>query len=256
MRYFTNFPTTLFQISPPSYRKNPEYVGITDITRNVRFKKEVIDNIALFDYINLTESDTIEILSERLYGSPHYHWVLMLLNDRYDYLNDLPLKQETFEKRLTQLYPAEVITQTYNATMYNLPVDIINSQGLSFDFNQTVESIYYTADNAIITADNAQIRVNTTNIGVNVNSIVRPIRSMFVYDEVLKIFVKRIAFTDVPYIEYYNPTTQELDFEQFPGVKLRYLYDTEVDLNEKKRLIKIISPNLLSTVLQNFKDLL
>jgi hypothetical protein len=37
------------------------------------------------------DGDTPEIISEKMYGTPNYHWILMLLNQRYDYINDFPL---------------------------------------------------------------------------------------------------------------------------------------------------------------------
>lgn len=102
--YFSNFPQTLFLVTPPGYGKNAEYVSAVDITKNVRFKKEFLDKITIYDWYLIKESDTLEITSEKLYGSPYYHWVLMLLNDMYDYRTDFPMDSSTFDDYIKEKY--------------------------------------------------------------------------------------------------------------------------------------------------------
>ena len=110
--YLSNFPQTLYAVSPPSYRQQPKFVLLTDIIRNVRFKREVIDKITAYDNYVMPASDTIEIVSERLYGSPYYHWVLMLLNDRYDYRKDMPIAQDVFDSYIISKYGSIEIAKT------------------------------------------------------------------------------------------------------------------------------------------------
>lgn len=102
--YFSNFPKTLYQISDSNYKKQAEHVLLTDITRNYRFKREVIDKITNFNFYIMEDNETIEIVSEKLYGSPYYHWILMLLNDRYDYIYDFALPADIFEQYIKNKY--------------------------------------------------------------------------------------------------------------------------------------------------------
>ena len=44
------------------------------------------------------------MVAEKLYGDPGLHWVLMLLNERYDYLNDFPLDEQSLEVYVDQKY--------------------------------------------------------------------------------------------------------------------------------------------------------
>jgi hypothetical protein len=50
------------------------------------------------------DGDTPEIISEKLYGIPDYHWILMLLNQRYDYVNDFPLSIRELEIMIANKY--------------------------------------------------------------------------------------------------------------------------------------------------------
>jgi len=102
--YFKNFKQTQFLVSPPGYNKTPQYVSVVDITTNIKFLKEVIDKITLYEFYDLKDTDTIDILAEKVYGSSYYNWIIMLLNDIYDYRKDFILNQEMFEKYIIKKY--------------------------------------------------------------------------------------------------------------------------------------------------------
>jgi len=93
--YFKHFPTIYyqFQIGDQLILK-----PITDIVTNVRFRKEILENITLFDDYDIKDGETPEIIAEKVYGSPFYHWMIMLANERYDYVRDFPLSSNEFEE--------------------------------------------------------------------------------------------------------------------------------------------------------------
>jgi hypothetical protein len=99
--YFDNFPTFLY---PFKINNKTEYKLIKDISQNVRVRKEILANITLYDEYDIREGDTPEIISEKVYGSPLYHWVVMLCNERYNYIDDYPLTQYELEKYITDKY--------------------------------------------------------------------------------------------------------------------------------------------------------
>lgn len=175
--YFSNFPQTLYQVNPPRPGEREEFVTLTDITKNVRFKKEILSNITLYDWYLIKEGDSIETTSEKLYGSPHYHWVLMLLNDMYDYRNDFPLESFQFDKYIIEKYGS---IQTAKSTI----------------------SFYRNELGYVVDSDNV------------------------------------------------NPITGLSDAEAV------YAYDHELAVNDQKRRIKIISPEMLAVVLDNFRRIL
>ena len=83
--YFANFPKIVYDFD---LSNGTDYKVVTDITRNVRVRKQILENIALYDFYDIAEGETPEIVSEKIYGTPYYHWVIMLVNQRYDYVND------------------------------------------------------------------------------------------------------------------------------------------------------------------------
>ena len=99
--YFAKFPiiTYPFEIDGKLVSKQ-----ITDITLNVRIIKSILQNITSYDEYDLKEGETIEMISEKAYGSPLYHWVIMIANERYDYVNDYPLSQYELEQYVLRKY--------------------------------------------------------------------------------------------------------------------------------------------------------
>jgi hypothetical protein len=86
--YFKDFPQFAYDFEIGGKTK---VLLLTDITRNVRFRKEILGNIELFDEYDIQDGETPEIIAEKVYGNANYHWVIMLVNERYDYIADFPL---------------------------------------------------------------------------------------------------------------------------------------------------------------------
>jgi hypothetical protein len=99
--YFKDFPQTLydFQISG----KN-KVMLVKDITRNIRFRRDVLANITVYDTYDIVDGETPEIIAEKIYGDPQYHWVVMLANDRYDYIADFPMTYPVLSQYITDKY--------------------------------------------------------------------------------------------------------------------------------------------------------
>lgn len=175
MQYYKKFPVTQFLLTPASYKTPAKYINLIDITTNVRFKREILNNITLYDYYLIEDGETFEMISEKLYGSPHYNWILMLLNDVFDYRNDGFKQPLEFEQYIIDKYDSIENAQE-NIQHY------INKEGFIVNF-----------DNEDVTGVHDATEVNS--------------------------------------------------------------YDYEVNFNEQKRKIKVISKNVLEIVLQNFRDL-
>jgi hypothetical protein len=101
MSYFSNFPRIYYP-----FQVNGKYtlLLVRDIALNVRIRKNILENIALFDLYDIQEGETPEIIAEKLYGDPTLHWTIMLANQRYDLYNDFPLSSEALEAMITRKY--------------------------------------------------------------------------------------------------------------------------------------------------------
>jgi hypothetical protein len=109
--YFEDFPRFVYDFEIGGERK---VILITDITRNVRFRAELLSNISLWDEYDIVDDETPEIIAEKLYGNSNYHWIIMLLNERFDYIADFPLSYPKLLKYVEDKYGSANINSTHH----------------------------------------------------------------------------------------------------------------------------------------------
>lgn len=90
--YFNKFPVIAYDFLNASTNKK-EYIAVKDITTNIRIRKDILTSITLYDEYDIVDGDTPEIIAAKVYGNPQYHWIIMLTNERFDFVNDFPLPQ-------------------------------------------------------------------------------------------------------------------------------------------------------------------
>lgn len=126
-----------------------DYVKLKDITQNVRFKMAVLQNISLYEFYDMNDNDTPEIISEQFYKSPKYHWVIMIANQKYDYVEDYPMTIDRLEAKITEKYGAGNEYDTHHYEFNGWVVDNISYPTASavsnyqyeFDQNETKRRI-------------------------------------------------------------------------------------------------------------------
>lgn len=129
--YFENFPKFAYDFDINGERK---VLIVSDITRNVRFRKEILSNVTLYDEYDIKEGETPEIIAEKLYGNSQYHWIVMLVNGRYDYIKDFPLTYTALTQYITDKYGVgnESDTHHYENSMgYTVNSDDPDAQPVS-----------------------------------------------------------------------------------------------------------------------------
>ena len=82
MTYFSNFPAGMLKIGN-------EYKYVTDIFRRV-YTNTFAVNYSELETVTIPEGYTVEQVSDLYYGSPTYHWVIMILNNIVDIREEWP----------------------------------------------------------------------------------------------------------------------------------------------------------------------
>ena len=100
--YFENFPLTYYSC----YDDLSNVKIVTNITNRVKISEEAKNKLALFDEYDIRDGETPELIAERVYGSSQYHWVVMLCNEKYNYIDDFPLSIYNLEKHIDNKYGA------------------------------------------------------------------------------------------------------------------------------------------------------
>lgn len=99
--YFKEFPTTLYDFKINGETKN---LVVTNIAQNVRIRSEILSHVTIFDEYDITDGETPEIIAEKVYGSAEYHWVIMICNHKFNYIDDFPLPTYELEQHITTKY--------------------------------------------------------------------------------------------------------------------------------------------------------
>lgn len=146
--YFNDFDKILYNFV---INGKEELKVMTDITRNVRVRKELLSNITLFDMYTIQDGETPEIIAEKIYGRADYHWAILLANDRYDYLNDFPLRQITMEKVISDKYGEEHIHDVHHYEA------VINGKTFVVDSNVVGSSPITNSDYEITVNDSKRL---------------------------------------------------------------------------------------------------
>jgi len=241
--YFSNFPKIVYDFDLPN---GVDYKIVTDITRNVRLRKQILENILVYDYYDIGEGETPEIISEKIYGTPYYHWVIMLVNQRYDYINDFPLTQLELDTHIDKKYG----DKKYHVHDYK--VNGIIKEGINIitlrDSELEGGGIGMMAEGKVLESVVNEYQARIDNILVASNSITVQIEvslrhGKFQPNETVTIlgentFAEVVSCT-VP--AQYTITTN---------------YDYEFALNESKRRIKIVDPALVEQLVKEFKDII
>lgn len=86
---------------------------ITDIFRRIKVSQKYKESASLVIPYTVTENERIEDVSTKFYGSPNYHWVIIMLNNITDPREDWPLSEADLMGRIETLYPGRLPTETY-----------------------------------------------------------------------------------------------------------------------------------------------
>lgn len=157
--YFKQFPQIYYDF--PKANSDNVLQILTDITTNVRVRKEVLENITIYDEYDIQEGETPEIIAEKVYGNPELHWVVMLVNQRYDYVADFPLTNLELEQLCIDNYGEDKI---YNIHHYEKN-GIVSEAIASLKFPTNVYSSLNIND--IITCVSSGVVAKITGLGIS-----------------------------------------------------------------------------------------
>lgn len=99
--YFDGFKNFLYEYNVGGDSKA---LLVTDITKNIRFRRDVLANVTVYDEYDIIDGETPEIIAEKIYGDSQYHWVVMLANNRFDYTIDFPMRYPVLQNYINEKY--------------------------------------------------------------------------------------------------------------------------------------------------------
>ena len=102
MAFFSKFPLTRYPFLQNSEVKQK---AVVNIMKRIGFSPELKDQTEMFLEYTIQDGDTPEIIADKLYGDPEFHWLVLLFNDIIHPYYDWTLDNLTFENWIDKTYP-------------------------------------------------------------------------------------------------------------------------------------------------------
>ena len=101
-KYFRHFPKTFYTSNDDS----PGLDSVTNIMARFSIEPGLLENTNIFYPYDVQDTDTPEIIADKIYGSSERHWIILSFNRIVDPQWDWPLSQDNFIKYVNNKYTA------------------------------------------------------------------------------------------------------------------------------------------------------
>lgn len=238
---------------------NPKYESVTNIFFRVKYIEKTLNNISSYFTAEVFDGETPEILAEKVYGDAGAGWMIIMANQIIDPQWEWPLDYEQFNKYIIGKYgsieSAQTLPHHYEmiVTRTLLPDNItserkyiVNSDKLTYNRISVPYNYYHPSfDTYGITADSTKLTVDSTYFTVD-NGVELQESGDFGLQP------GSLAFSQ--YTNTYTYADGKTVTEDVIGKEVNS-YDYENELNESKRLIKIIKKEYYGVIMREFDAL-
>ena len=111
MSYFDMFPKVFYD-----NKGNGNYSVMTNLLRRVKLVDGAKLNIVDFDYYDVKDGETPEMIAHKYYGDVNLHWTILTVNNVVDYYEDWPMSVQRFEEFIKEKYENPQAIHHYEIT--------------------------------------------------------------------------------------------------------------------------------------------
>lgn len=231
--FFKNFPKIQYKLD------DGRIIFIKDFFRKSKIEQEAVRGIVEYSLYEIQNGERPDIVASKLYGNPDLHWLFFLVNDFENYY-DWYMDQETFQRYLDKKYHGQYL-------VFDQSTSVVSSTS-KFLLGEKITSA--TGSGRIIEVDPTHKR-----IGVDVIK-------EFVASETITGAVSEKTATPSSVV---NRVDGVFEYKNSDGVRrnstdtgfseVTYL-DHEIEVNEAKRNIKVIRPELVPGIIRRFEKVM
>ncbi len=166
-KYFDLFPKINYDIFQDGTGNTIQF---TNILTRLKISDDIKNNLYSYYEYDIRDGDTIEILAEKYYGDPEYHWIIALANDMVDPLFDWPKNNMNFDNYIISKY-GSIATAKTQIHHYQKEIDrTVNSQTKDAQIFEIDANTY----NTIAT-------YSYTTFNANNNTVLEEVKTSIVY---------------------------------------------------------------------------
>lgn len=231
-QYFTHFPTTKYDLFFDNQKSD-----VVDIFRVVKVKKQFKDDVTFYTYYNIQDGERPDIVSTKLYGTPDYYWTFFMVNDNLVNIHtDWPLGTTELQHLVDKKYPGLVLTTNEDIST-------------KFVKGNTIEGL--------VSGARAVLNDKDPNLGI---IRITPISGTFVPNEIVRDIATN-EFATITGEAYWKDTAHHYENVDGEYVNKSTVGATpisneehEFNLNDQKSKIKIVRPQYVQSIADQFID--
>jgi len=280
MAYFTNFPLLAYDI-----KKDTNLTAVSDFFVRYRIREQVKNEMTLYYNYDIKDWDTPELLANQFYDDPHLYWVILKMNDIVNVNEGWPKTQRQLNKFVDDKYPGKALMVSGMGTSdFTIGEDVATIEGyLSLEdfFDTTADSeprlkyersdvenymVQEEIDNPA-TGIISSIDKTNFNIGSKTNPthkvVITEADGTFTSGDVITgrnsnttaTIISAVANTDADHhFEDEDKNYVDADDTTRDRTVTNRVYEDEK--NETKRNIKILHPNFVESIVDEFESIL
>jgi hypothetical protein len=199
------------------YTLSPDNIDyLTNITSKVSFEKEFRDNSVVYYEYLISDGETPDIIAHKIYGSSERHWIILLLNEILNPQFDWPLSDSSLKKYIDVKYQSEQYANN-------------STEGAGTNWAQTNIKTYLRVETKTNTKLNEVLSIEKTSLTQNAYANLTSSSSNYTLQDGTELTI--------------DITKESLSY-----------YNYEVEENENKRSIKILKPEFVPIVENEFTE--
>tara|TARA_Y100001937_G_scaffold121901_1_gene181420 strand:- start:4107 stop:4985 length:879 start_codon:yes stop_codon:yes gene_type:complete len=284
--YFSYFPEIQYKISKTETKK------AVDILRRVGLSETLINNDRNVQSIFVTDGQTPEKIAELAYGSPKYYWVVLLSAKIHNPFYEWPLEYQQLRDRIAKDYPGvSLFVSSVNDGMNTKSesvnfkvgdtIEVVSASGeVIFQYSGTIYDYDLTSGHMKIKdiiGDNVTDSYSTDSDFI-VRSTTDSTKTGFLRRKIQDVSFSLSKFKDTvtgreysplyrfsgnsTLIQKYTDTNTSLDANGQlssgaeilnQGIRVVTVEESEEELNDRNRYVKILRPELLGQLTSELK---
>ncbi len=125
--YFDNIPNFDYVSRLPGSKTFSDYVLTKNLFKRAKIRPDIFNDLSHFTKYQIVGDERPDQISNNLYDTPDYDWVIMLSNNITNLEHEWPLTQQSFENYLTSKYGSD---ENINATHHYETKQVRDSQNI------------------------------------------------------------------------------------------------------------------------------
>ena len=166
--YFKQHPTFVYDFKYNVRTNEVKTSIVKDITRNVRFRKEILENVTAYDYYDVQDGETPEIIADKYYNDSYRYWLVTMVNNILDPQWGWPLSGKNFEDYISEKYTD---VNPYNTVHHYEKVITQYESGTQTTTVNRIEIDEDTYNNLVESTHSYTFSSGTTAVSVTKNSV-------------------------------------------------------------------------------------